>query len=347
MKKVGIFEYKELLEALGEPFVFVNPKGVILYANPTAKETFSALDTEKERFLSYLKELKEPFSRIIKERRAIKGYPIRATDSKGHRYFLVNMYPVEKEGTVEGVELIFRDITRHRELEEKEKFTHSLSLIEEVLGRAFHQLSGPLTGLKGAAQLLEEGEDTFECARFIKDEILRLQQLIEEALDFSRPLALEITETNIHRVLEEVLNSFKHEAQAQKVKIERIYDPSIPPILADPFRLYQVFSNLVKNALEAMPNGGILRIKTGVSLEKKITPDSETLLVRIEDTGEGIPPEIEKRLFSPFVTSKSKGTGLGLSIAYKIIKAHEGHLTYFREENLSVFEVSLPLRVNL
>ncbi len=339
-------DYRELLESLGEPYLFVDGAGVVVYGNPPAREIFASMGQVAGRTLEEVvsnEGLVEAVHRVLKEGRSIRGFPLSLGNGDEERYLVASVFPVESGGTL-GVGVLFRDVTRLRMLEEKEKKALTVSLVEEVLSRAFHQLKGPLTGLRGAVQLLEEGEgDPEEYARFIKREVLRLQQLVEDALDFSRPLVLEQVETNIHRVLEEVLGTFKHQIQTQEVEVERLYDPSLPPIMADPFRLYQVFSNLVKNALEAMPRGGTLRIKTSVAWDKRLLPGVDTLSIRVEDTGPGVPPQVEGQLFSPFNTSKVKGTGLGLSTAYKIVKYHQGHLLYRREEPWTVFEVLLPM----
>ena len=335
--------FRELLECLGDPYLLVDGEGVVKYANPAAREVLS-LGRKQDVPLSAVVDdqgFLQTLFRVLEEGRALRGYPL-ALKGK-NRYLTASFFPVDV-GERKGVGILFRDVTRIKVLEEKEKGEWAISLVEEALGMAFHQLKGPLTGLKGAVQLMEEGEgDPLEYVRFIKRELVRLQQLVEKTLDFSRSLNLEMVETNIHKVLEEVLNACKYQAQVQDVRVERLYDPSLPPLEADPFRLYQVFSNLVKNALEAMPQGGVLRVRTALSGER-LLPQIETLSVRIEDTGEGVPSKLEGSLFSPFVTSKADGSGLGLSIAYKIVKYHQGHLRYSREGGWTVFEVLLPLR---
>ncbi len=342
----GSLDFRELLETLGEPYLFVDVMGTVVYGNPLAKEIFASVGQVEERPLEEVvseRGLVEAVQRVLEEGRSIRGYPLSLGEGDDQRYLVASVFPVETGGT-RGASVLFRDVTRLRMLEEKEKKALTISLVEEVLGRAFHQLKGPLTGLRGAVQLLEEEEgDPEEYARFIKREVLRLQQLVEDALDFSRPLVLEEVETNVHRVLEEVLGTFRHQARIQDVKVERLYDPSLPPIKADPFRLYQVFSNLVKNALEAMPQGGTLRVRTSLAWDRRLLPGVDTLSVRVEDTGPGVPLRVEEQLFSPFNTSKAKGTGLGLSTAYKIVKYHQGHLLYRREEPWTVFEVLLPM----
>jgi len=335
--------FRELLEGLGDPYLLVDGEGVVEYANPAAREALSLGHLQDAPLSAVVDDqgFFQAWARVLEEGRVLRGYPL--TLKGENRYLTASFFPVDVEGKRE-VGILFRDVTRIKVLEEKEKGGLAVSLVEEVLGVAFHQLKGPLTGLKGAVQLMEEGEgDPLEYVRFIKRELVRLQQLVEETMDFSRPLSSEMVETNIHRILEEVLNAYKHQAQIQDVRVERLYDPSLPSLGADPFRLYQVFSNLVKNALEAMPQGGVLRVRTVLSRER-LLPQIDTLLVRIEDTGEEVPPEVEDSLFSPFATSKVKGTGLGLSIAYKIVKYHQGHLHYRREGDWTVFEVLLPLR---
>jgi two-component system, NtrC family, nitrogen regulation sensor histidine kinase GlnL len=185
-----------------------------------------------------------------------------------------------------------------------------------------------------------------EYANIMIREVDRVDKLIEQLLDLSRPAKLELTAVNIHEVLEDVLLLETHTAEAPPIAIKKRFDPSLPPIRGDRAQLTQVFLNLVKNAFQAMHRGGILTIATRLETDFHIrgqgTDRSRWIWVDIEDGGVGIKEEDLPHIFSPFFTTKNNGTGLGLAICYRIVREHGGFIRVESTEGKgTTFRISL------
>lgn len=213
-----------------------------------------------------------------------------------------------------------------------------------------HELKNPLSGIRGAAQLLgrDASPDDAELARLICDETDRIVTLIDGMEMFSddRPIARRAV--NIHRVLEHVRRLAASGFAAGRRFIE-IYDPSLPPVFGNRDLLIQLFLNLVKNAAEATRGGeGVITLRTryqhGVRLKATGGADRMhlPLVVAIEDNGAGIPPYLQAQLFEPFVTGKPGGKGLGLALAAKVVGDHGGTIEFTSDPYRTVFSVMLP-----
>ncbi len=158
----------------------------------------------------------------------------------------------------------------------------------------------------------------------------RINRMMERMLDFARPAPLELKLLNIHQILEEILLLEKKDGQCH-VQFIQNYDPSLPPVEGDEDQLKQVFLNLVRNALEATPEGGTLEIITRIHSNYTVISDKnpnsrQAILVEIRDKGSGISEEDLKNIFTPFHTTKSKGSGLGLPLSLKIVENHKGKM---------------------
>ncbi len=214
-----------------------------------------------------------------------------------------------------------------------------------------HEVKNPLSGIRGAAQLLElnhEGRDR-ELTRLICDETDRIVQLVDSMEMFADSQPMEHEAVNIHEVLGHVRNLAANGVGRHVRFVER-YDPSLPPVRGNRNLLIQAFLNLVKNAAEAAPEvGGIINLTTryrqGVRLalpgagEKLRLP----LVVSVEDNGSGVPEDLQAHLFDPFVSTKPNGKGLGLSLVAKIIDSHGGVIELDSEPGHTRFLLYLPL----
>jgi two-component system nitrogen regulation sensor histidine kinase GlnL len=214
-----------------------------------------------------------------------------------------------------------------------------------------HEIKNPLSGIRGAAQLLERavtGPDQM-LARLIRDETDRINALVDEMGVFASDGPPDRTAVNIHEVLERVQQSAAS-GFAESHATRTAYDPSLPPVFANRDQLVQVFLNLVKNASEAVPEkGGEISINTEFRRGMRLTMPGHAghvhlpLLVTIGDNGSGISNDIAKHLFDPFVTTKAGGTGLGLALVAKIINDHGGLVEFDSNEAGTRFRVFLPV----
>ncbi len=217
-----------------------------------------------------------------------------------------------------------------------------------------HEIKNPLSGIRGAAQLLEQGvsEEDRTLTSLICTEADRIVSLVNRMEVFSDERPLEKEEINIHYILDHV-RKIAENGFARHVKIIENYDPSLPPVWGNRDALIQIFLNLIKNAAEAVPEtGGTIVLGTAYYREMKLFVADEQgqmrahvpIVVSVSDNGRtGIPDELKPNLFDLFVTTKASGGGLGLPLVAKIIRSHGGMVEFTSRPGETVFRVLLPL----
>lgn len=249
--------------------------------------------------------------------------------------------------------LVVQDSSTARTLDRQLKFRGAARSVTGMAAILAHEVKNPLSGIRGAAQLLEAtvAPADRELAELIRDEADRIRALVDRMEAFgAKPIAR--TAVNIHRVLEHV-RKLAHSGFAAHIRFQENYDPSLPPVWANRDQLIQVVLNLVKNAAEAVTQDGIAHpeivLQTGFQQGVRVAvPGSTTrhdvpLLVIIRDNGPGIPEDIRPHLFEPFVTSKASGKGLGLSLVAKIIGDHGGLIEVDSRPGRTDFRLHLPV----
>jgi two-component system nitrogen regulation sensor histidine kinase GlnL len=246
--------------------------------------------------------------------------------------------------------LILRDLTRRRELETRNRDLERLAHLEVLMAGLAHEIKNPLSGMRGAAQILLDAQSrdarTRECTQIIVEEIDRLNSLLAQLLDLTGSLRMERAAVNIHQLLDRVLK-IEGAGRAEAPRFVRSFDPSLPPVWGDAGRLTQVFLNLIRNALEASQPGAPItlttRAETGYHLGGS-NGREQFLSLDIADQGVGIAEGDLPRIFSPFFTTKTGGTGLGLAICQRIVNEHGGVL---RVRSIvgrgTTFTVTLPV----
>lgn len=216
------------------------------------------------------------------------------------------------------------------EASQKEKFKAVATLASGLA----HEVKNPLTAIKTFTEYLPHKLDDKEFlqifSKLVGKEVDRIDNLVQELLDFARPSASQFSPTNIHAVINETLDLLSSDLIKRGIKTDRTLSAEPSILMADKNQLKQVFLNLFMNAIDAMPHGGILRIETIIegALTKPKTPNPKPqLIISISDTGCGIAKDDLKHIFDPFFTKKDGGTGLGLSIVKGIIENHGGKIT--------------------
>ena len=222
-------------------------------------------------------------------------------------------------------------------LQQRELQTGMLELLSRNLG---HEVRNPLGGIRGAAQMLadelESGEQV-TLARLIMRESDRIDELIQR---FGRP-ELERLDIHLYPLLDEALDLLQAEF-GETVTVERDYDPSIPPVSADPSAIRRVFLNLLRNACQA---GALaIRIRTRIDHGHSLLQSGPGSVIRMDfdDDGQGVPESLRSLLFLPLVTGRRDGTGLGLALSQQIVSAHGGLLTFQALDRGSRFTLLLP-----
>jgi two-component system nitrogen regulation sensor histidine kinase GlnL len=224
----------------------------------------------------------------------------------------------------------------------------SVSAMSSVMA---HEIKNPLSGIRGAAQLLETGVDDENKAltRLICEETDRIVNLIDRMDIFADSSPTQYEAVNLHEVLGHV-RKLAENGFAKHVRFIENYDPSLPKTLGDRDRLIQAFLNLVKNAAEAVPReNGEIQLSTAYRHGVRLAMPGRTarvhlpLVVTVQDNGEGIPPDIQSHLFDPFVTSKRTGTGLGLAVVAKVVNDHGGVVEFESGPRRTAFRIMLPM----
>ena len=349
--------WEQILTNLDDGVVAVDPDGRITFFNEAAE-----VITE----VSSAAAVAQPFEQIFKREPWLvdlvgRTHPPRQKRARGEGDFVtrwgrkipvsVTVSPLQdRHGHFCGTILLLRDIKHRKELEEDLKRADGLISIGTLAAGLAHEIKNPLGGIKGAAQLLRRSAGSNPSVREFTDimirEVDRVDQLIEQLLDLSRPAQLTLAPVNIHEILEDVLLLEGQTVNGRKIHIRKRFDPSLPPIRGDRAQLTQVFLNLIKNAFQAMERAGALTINTRVETDYHIrgqdTVANRFIWVDVADEGGGIRDEDLPHIFSPFFTTKTNGTGLGLATCYRIIKEHGGTIRVETTEGQgSTFKVSL------
>lgn len=221
---------------------------------------------------------------------------------------------------------------RQKKLEDQLHQAERLAALGEMIAGVSHEIRNPLGIIRSTAELLHERMETDRQKRLsciIIEESTRLNDIVTEFLDFARPKDLRISPCRLEDIIERNLNAMQPQCQMLAVRVERDYHTGSYTMEADCDLLYRAFVNLLANALQAMPQGGTLRVRTSLLNGEGGPPQVE---LAIEDTGQGIPQELRKKIFNPFFTTREKGTGLGLAIVQSIISGHNGQIEVVSEE---------------
>lgn len=251
------------------------------------------------------------------------------------------------------VVLSFHLISMARQIESQLTHRGAARSVSAMASMLAHEVKNPLSGIRGAAQLLEQTatDQDRELTRLICDEADRIVAMVNRMEIFTEDATPERSAVNIHTVLDRV-RKLAQSGFARSVRFVERYDPSLPPVLANHDQLVQVFLNLVKNAAEAVPakSGEIIlstSYKRGVSIAVPGTGARVHLpiAVTVGDNGEGVAEDLRDHLFDPFVTTKRNGSGLGLALVAKIVGDHGGIIGFDGSPQGTAVRVSLPMAV--
>jgi two-component system nitrogen regulation sensor histidine kinase GlnL len=345
-----------LLDALPHPVILLDGQDQIAEANSAAETFFKASATVLRRHpIAHFVPFGSPLLALIEQVReraaTVNEYRVDIGTPRTGIERIVDIYATPALDQPEGVVVVLQERTIADKLDRQLTHRGAARTVIGLAAMLAHEIKNPLSGIRGAAQLLEpavEGDDR-SLIRLICDEADRIVKLVDRMEVFSDERPIEREAINIHIVLDHVrrlaLSGF-----ARSIRISDEYDPSLPPVFANRDQLIQVFLNLVKNATEAiggMQDGEIVMttaFKPGMRLSVPGNKDRVTLPLEVcvRDNGPGVPEELLPHLFDPFVTSKANGTGLGLALVAKIIGDHGGVIECESQPGKTVFRVLLP-----
>ncbi|BBK31952.1 two-component system nitrogen regulation sensor histidine kinase GlnL [Stella humosa] len=344
-----------VLATLADPVLVVDQQLAIRFANPAAEQFFDmGLPTMIGRRLDSLLPPDSPACALVEKVRDQGGRMVDHgvaidTPRTGAQLVSVQVAPLGDGLPLYVVALQPRSIVERID----HQLTHrgaarSVSAMAAMLA---HEVKNPLSGIRGAAQLLEQNanEADRELTRLICDETDRICALVDRMEVFSDSRPIHRGAVNIHEVLEHV-RRLAESGFARGIRFVELYDPSLPPVLGNRDMLVQVLLNLVKNAAEAVPEqGGEIVLSTAYQHGVRLAvagSDSRLhlpLVVTVQDNGSGVPEDLRANLFDPFVTTKHGGKGLGLALVAKIIDDHGGLIEFDSQQRRTTFRVKLPM----
>ena len=344
-----------ILNALPDPILVVDADSVINFANAAAEQFFDAgASVLTRQRLDEVLPFASPILGLVQQVRAdeasVSEYEVDFGSVRfGARPVDIQVAPVlEAPGHVM---ICIQERTIAQKIDRQLSHRGAARSVTGMAAVLAHEVKNPLSGIRGAAQLLEQSvpEQDRDLTQLICTETDRICALVDRMEVFTdrRPFPRE--SVNIHQVLEHVRRVAKS-GFARDVRFVESYDPSLPDVLGDRNQLIQVFLNLVKNAAEAVPEkGGEITLSTAFRHGVRVAvPGSRKRLrlpleVTVRDNGAGVPPDVKAHLFEPFVTTKSSGTGLGLALVAKIIGDHGGMIECESEPRRTTFRVLLPV----
>jgi two-component system, NtrC family, sensor histidine kinase HydH len=253
------------------------------------------------------------------------------------------------------VEQAMRQVRLHgdkRDLSRRAQMAEKLAAVGTMTAGLSHEIRNPLNAAalqlavleRRIAKLPRDGQaPLLEPLTLVRDEIRRLDHILEDFLQFARPREFVPTPVEVVPVMTKVLDLMEGQAERRGVRLERDLRP-VPPIHGDEERLRQVLVNLALNCIEAVDDGGMVRFSSHAEdPDPSRTDDPGSVVIRIDDDGPGVPPQIRNRIFEPFFTTKASGSGLGLSIVHAIVTQHAGTIRIDESpEGGARFELRLP-----
>ncbi|MBD3426803.1 MAG: PAS domain S-box protein [Candidatus Omnitrophica bacterium] len=267
-------------------------------------------------------ELTREINEMIDKREKFSNYVNPLVNKKGEVVKVeTNALPVfDEEGELAGYRGVDRDITERERVKEAQRLTQLGKLVSDMA----HEVNNPLMVISGRAQisLMEQPKNDVinESLSIIMDQCYRAKNIIERLLLFSRPSKKQMKEVDINEAVNFAMQMLEHQMGLKDIKVDTVLDETIPHVQVDEKQMHEIFVNLIRNAADAMPEGGQLTITTSLK--------GDNIWIDFKDTGIGISEEDMQKIFDPFFTTKDHGTGLGLSVCYGIIKAHGGEMKY-------------------
>jgi two-component system, NtrC family, nitrogen regulation sensor histidine kinase GlnL len=363
MNLVGPIAFPEVtaqavLDALPHPVIIVSTDGKVADANAAAEDFFDmSLSLLRRHQLRDLVPFGSPLLPLVEQVRtrgaAVNEYKVDLGTPRNPGDRLVDLHVAPLPERADHVVVMLQERTIADKMDRQLTHRGAARSVSALAAMLAHEIKNPLSGIRGAAQLLEQSADDDDrtLTQLIRDEADRIVKLVDRMEVFTDKRPVERTPVNIHVVLEHV-KRLAQSGFARHIRFVEEYDPSLPPVFGNRDQLVQIFLNLVKNAAEALgeeTNDAEILLSTafrpGVRLQ---LPGSKTrvslpLQVCVRDNGPGVAEDLLPHLFDPFVTTKPKGSGLGLALVAKIVGDHGGIIECESQPRRTIFRVMMPV----
>jgi PAS domain S-box-containing protein len=335
-----------MLGGLTDAVVVVNGQGAVLSLNRPAEKLLARRRDELEgKSITDLVPRDHPVARVVSralsQGESIGPTNVRIEDAERRTVYALSAQVLRDASGISGVMVSARDMDKLSRLGSHLSYSQKLAALGKLTSGVAHEIKNPLNAMVIHVALLREkisraGPPEAQASLdTLEQEIRRLDRVIQGFLKFTRPEDLQLTSVTLPELLEEVVRLVSAEAMTSGIEIASEVSISLPPVYGDRELLQQVFVNLMRNAIEAMPDGGRLLVSA-----RQV---DESVEIAVADTGPGIDPALLDKIFDLYVTTKAKGSGIGLSVVYRIVQLHGGEITVeSRKGEGARFLVRLP-----
>ncbi|MCL4474644.1 MAG: ATP-binding protein [Nitrospirae bacterium] len=339
-------ERADVVESYSEYILQSVPSGVIsldrnliITKVNAAAERILGLKAEDAIGKCYDEIFREPLKSILEGKTSIQRREIQYTVHSGKEVHVgLTVTPLLNEAKESiGQLMVFTDLTELKALEAQAVLRDRLSSLGEMAAGMAHELRNPMAVIAGYTKMLSKKADPslLHVVDSVATEVAVMDRIIADFLSFARPTELNVSSVDLDQLIRRCVANIAEDRKDIRVHFNT---QGIPPVPGDEILLRQAFTNLIQNAVDAMPQGGDLGFG--------FTQQGNVLGITVSDSGHGIPEKIHDKIFLPFYTTKDRGTGLGLAIVHKIVVSHRGSITVESSEQGTTFRVRLPLKTH-
>ncbi len=341
-------EYRYIVDSINTGIVSIDPRGYVTTCNKAFSQYFGvkSSDLVGKYYPDLRAQIGTGSSLLVQALQTGQSIalPEFCHEVNGQdKVFSIECMPLQDEsGGITGAFALVRDISTQRLIEAKVNRAQQLNIAGELGAGIAHEIRNPLTSIRGFIQLLKgrftNTSPEQEYLEIMLGELDRANNIIKKFLLLSKPQNPKLELQDLNYLLDDMLKLVEGEALIAEVELVRRFSLEVPLMVVETESIKQVFLNLIQNAIQAMPSGGKLTVST------EFLQETNTNVVRISDTGSGIPSHLLGKLGNPFFTTRKNGTGLGLMLSYRIVENHKGKIEVESAEGAgATFTVTLPI----
>ncbi len=340
--------YKLVFDSMIEGVIVTNRDNKVILVNRNMEDFLSIpatrLYSQEISNCNFDPEIKEVLEDALEQNQKVVDKEIQL--GRTDKTFILNIVPLLGNGETEGHVIILMDITEKKMREIQLRQAESLAALTTLTAGVAHEIKNPLASIDIHIQLLNKeiakldnssSKNMRNLIVIVKEEIERLNSIVQDFLFAVRPMNMNLSMENVNDIVKELTQFLQYELMEADIEVVLELDEALPPVMVDPKYFKQALLNIIKNAVEAISEGGEIRIRTEPNTDGDV-------VIHVMDNGEGIPENIMGKIYEPYFTTRKFGTGLGLVIVYKIIKELGGDIQVrSRVGEGTKFSVTLPV----